>query len=88
MIKAYVTIRTNKQAPYTHDLERLAMLGGLKFTKGQMSQLRIISTFNMGGRYDDEKFAFFKRCTASYTKKYLQVSQQLFLWLAKQSPHK
>lgn len=88
MIKGLVVITTGKEAPYIHDLVKLANLADLKMEKEVIEQLRIIITFNIAGRYQEEKLAFYKKCTKSYSNKYLNISQKLFLWLEKQYPQK
>ena len=70
--------------PYIHDLEKLALLADLKLTEKQLEYLRIITTFNISGRYQDEKFNFYKKCTKQYTEKYFQIVKELNLWLKKQ----
>jgi HEPN domain-containing protein len=82
--KGLVTEKTKKAVPYTHDLEKLAIVTGLKFSDDQLDDLRIITKFNISARYENIKFDFYKICTADYAKDYLNVSHKLFLWLKKQ----
>lgn len=83
MLKGLVAIRTKQTPPYIHHLERLARLAGLEITKDQTETLRIINDFNIAGRYENAKLAFYKQCTASYTRKYFQITKKLMLWLEK-----
>lgn len=46
--------------------------------------LRVITTFNIAGRYEDEKYAFYKKCTKKFTLKYFENTKKLYLWLKKQ----
>lgn len=85
-IKALIVAKTNKPAPYIHTLPRLAELAGLSFSEEQTKNLKIISTFNISGRYDDEKLAFYKLCNKSYTDKYLKITKKLYLWLKENYP--
>ena len=55
ILKWLVVIKIKKSAPYTHDLAKLANLAGLKLTKDQLDNLKIINSFNISGRYDDAK---------------------------------
>lgn len=80
-LKGLVVIHTKKTAPYIHHLEKLARLAELDLTEKQVENLRIITNFNVAGRYDDAKLDFYKRCTKEYTKKYLKISKELYLWL-------
>ncbi|MDO9399748.1 MAG: HEPN domain-containing protein [bacterium] len=84
LLKGLVVKQIKKAAPYIHDLERLTLLIKLSFTKDQIENIKIISEFSLAGRYDDEKFAFYKKCTKKYTEKYLNISKELYLWLKEQ----
>lgn len=84
LLKALVIEQIKEAAPYTHDLERLMKLAKLKLTKEQIINLKTISEFNISGRYDDIKFAFYKKCTKKYTEKYFNISKGLYLCLKKQ----
>ena len=84
ILKGLVVERTNKPAPYIHDLERLALVAEIPISKEQSKYLKIITRFNIGGRYDDEKLAFYKSCAKEYAEKYLSISNELKLWLKKQ----
>lgn len=53
----------------------------LPLNKEQIINLRMITTFNVAGRYQEEKFNLYKLATAIYTKKYLVIAKNLFLWL-------
>lgn len=53
------------------------------YSKDWINQ-RVITTFNISGRYQDEKFNFYKKCTKNYTEKYLQITKELNVWLKKQ----
>ncbi|MEA1937075.1 MAG: HEPN domain-containing protein [Patescibacteria group bacterium] len=83
MLKGLVAKQTGKPAPYLHDLERLAILTKLSFSKEQMKNLRTVSGFSVASRYDDTKFSFYKKCTKNYTKKHFEISKELYLWLKK-----
>ncbi|MBA3046985.1 HEPN domain-containing protein [Patescibacteria group bacterium] len=67
-----------------HRLDQLSSLAELKPTEEQLKNLKIISGFNISGRYDEIKFAFYEKCTSQYTEEYLEISKQLYLWLKKQ----
>lgn len=84
LLKGLVVEHTNKQAPYIHDLEKLAIIAKLLVSPEQSEYLKTITRFNIGGRYDDEKLAFYKSCTKEYTEKYFKISNELRLWLKKQ----
>lgn len=84
ILKGLAVDFTSKPAPYIHDLEKLALMARLPISKEQSEYLKTITRFNIGGRYDDEKLAFYKSCTKEYAEKYLNISNELRLWLKKQ----
>ncbi|MFH1889967.1 MAG: HEPN domain-containing protein [Candidatus Kuenenbacteria bacterium] len=84
LAKGLVIHQTKKEAPFIHDLNTLAQLAKIEFTKKQGDQLKIITTFNIAGRYSDAKYDFYKKCTRSYTQEYLKTSKEIFLWLKKE----
>jgi len=88
LLKSLIVKRTGDLAPYIHDLTRLAEIADLNLTEEQTQNLKTITTFNISGRYDNIKLAFYKRCTKSFTEKYLNIAQNLRLWLKKQSQQK
>lgn len=84
LLKGLVVKQTSEIAPYIHDLERLAKLADLILSETQIQILRIITKFNVAGRYSDIKYAFYKKCTKGYTQKYLRISQKIILWLKRE----
>jgi len=84
LLKGLAVKQTEQAIPHIHDLERLAELVKLNLTKKQIINLKIISEFNISGRYDNIKFAFYKKCSKKYTEKYFNISKELYLWLKKQ----
>ena len=83
ILKGLVVKQTEKAVPYIHYLEKLSLLAKLELTEEQIKNLRIITDFNIAGRYDAVKFAFYKKCTKDYTEKYFDITKKLFLWLEK-----
>ena len=84
LLKGLVTQNTQKPAPHIHDLERLSILARLELSKEQIKNLKMISKFNIAGRYDEIKFDFYKLATKLYAEKYLEISKNLILCLKKQ----
>ena len=84
LLKGLVIKNTKKPAPYIHDLAHLASLAKLELKKEQVKNLRIITTFNISGRYHEDKYAFYKKCDKKYSENYLDISKKLFLWLKKE----
>lgn len=88
VLKGLVVEKIQEPAPYTHDLAHLAAIAQLLVTEEQKKDLRIISTFNIAGRYDNVKQEFYKKCTKEYTEKHLRISKTIHVWLEKQFPKK
>lgn len=81
LLKACVVRETLKHAPFTHDLTKLAILSGLKFTEEYLDWLDTITTFNMNARYDSYKEAFYKKCTYDFTTEWLEKIKILQSWI-------
>ncbi len=81
LLKACVVSETLKHAPFTHDLTKLAILSGLKFTEEYLDWLDTITTFNMNARYDSYKEAFYKKCTYDFTTEWLEKIKILQSWI-------
>lgn len=87
-LKYLVTVKVNIVPPYSHDLPRLAKLAKLKIDKEQRELLADVTQFNISSRYENQKMNFYKQCTLEYTEKYLNITENLFLWLKKNYPRK
>lgn len=83
-LKGLVALKTKNQAPYTHDLGKLAHIAQIPVSPEQVDQFHEISTFNIAGRYQDEKSTFYKRVTKPYCEKWLAKSKKLYLCLKKE----
>ncbi len=83
-LKGLIVETAKKSAPYIHDLEKLALLANLEFDEAKAIDLRVITDFNIAGRYKEAKFAFYKKCDKKYTEKHLKIIKELFLWLEKE----
>lgn len=81
IIKAGFIKRKKKYAPKIHDLPKLCALASIPLSKEKRKHLRTFTTFNIAGRYSDEKLSFYKQATKVYTTKYLKLSKELFVWL-------
>ncbi len=81
LLKASVVKETEKHAPYTHDLTKLAHLSGLNFTEEYLDWLDTITTFNMNARYDSYKEAFYKKCTYDFTTEWIEKIKTLQSWI-------
>lgn len=83
LLKSFIVAKTDKAAPYIHDLVKLAQLADVEMNKTTEEALKEITGFNIAGRYDDEKQTFYKKCTKPYAEKYFNLSSSIYLWLKK-----
>ncbi|MBI2411123.1 MAG: HEPN domain-containing protein [Candidatus Kerfeldbacteria bacterium] len=84
LLKGAVVAKTKKASPYIHNLMTLAERAKIELSDEQLMDLKIISTFNIAGRYDDAKLSFYKMCTPVYTKKYFEKTKSLYLCIKKE----
>jgi HEPN domain-containing protein len=83
ILKAIYVDRLNDTPPYTHRLIHLAEKASLELNDEQSELLETITDFNLEARYPDEKFAFKKKCTISFTENYLKKIEGMRKWLLK-----
>ncbi len=81
LIKAYYVKKHECHAPFTHNLYRLAELSELEMTEEYANWLDEVTTFNINARYEDYKKEFRKRCTAPFTKKWIERINTLQQWI-------
>ncbi len=89
LLKGIVTQTIKDYPPFTHDLRKLARIAGLDLSPSQKKVLDKIFSFNIVGRYAGAKLEFYKKYNKKeYAQKYLKITQDLLLWLKKESPKK
>lgn len=81
ILKALYVIRKGEQAPYIHNLQRLAEMAEIQSTDFQKEQLIKITAFNLKTRYPDHKRSFKKKCTEDFTRNELNQIEEIFGWL-------
>ena len=81
LLKAYYVKQTENHAPFTHNLYRLAELGGLEISEEHADWLFKITTFNLNARYDDYKKEFYAMCTGDFTKEWIEKIKSLQQWI-------
>lgn len=81
MFKAFVVLETKEQPPKIHNLVFLEEMSRLHLPDDVRDYLAVVNTFNIRGRYDDYKQAFYKICTKEYTeeniKKIIEIYKNL-----------
>lgn len=83
-LKALVVLKTKKHAPFTHNLLILAGTAGLNLDKVEVDWLTTATTFNLSGRYPDEKQKLTSRFTKRFTEEWVKNAKQLIQKLNKQ----
>lgn len=78
ILKAHVVRKTKMQAPYIHDLVRLHDIAILNFSEDSIRLLEEVNDFNIRARYPEQKLIFYKRCTKSFTERYLDAITLLY----------
>jgi HEPN domain-containing protein len=81
LLKAYYTKNKKQQAPFTHNLLRLAELSGLTPISEHSDWLDSITTFNINARYDSYKQEFYKKCTKNFANEWVNKISELRKWI-------
>jgi len=86
LLKAIYAANRSEQAPYIHNLTRLAELAGIEATEDQKNSLIRITAYNLESRYPDEKRSFREKCTEDFTRNELSIIGEVFRWLRSMLP--
>ena len=78
ILKGLVVEEIKKEAPYIHNLTKLAELSKCSLSKDEMDLLDTASKFNIRSRYPEYKLQFYKQCDKEYAKKYLDKITKLY----------
>ena len=77
-LKALVVAETKTEAPYIHNLTKLAEIAKCDLSKKEMDLLDAVNKFNIRSRYPEYKLQFYKQCNKKYAKKYLDEIVELY----------
>lgn len=80
-LKALYVAKLNQPAPPIHKLKLLAEKLPVPISDTLADQLLEITTFNISARYDNEKFALYKKATPEYTSKWMSTGRQILDFL-------
>lgn len=83
-LKAVYVQKIQSSPPFIHDLLLLTRKSQLKVDEDVAKKLKIITGFNINGRYDDYKSTFYSVSTKKYALEYLEVIKSIKIWLLKQ----
>jgi len=78
ILKGLVVKETKKEAPYMHNLTKLAELSKCDLTEEEMNLLDEVNDFNIRSRYPEYKLQFYKQCDRKYAKNYLDEIIKLY----------
>jgi HEPN domain-containing protein len=78
ILKAIYVKNQGEDAPYIHDLSRIAKMSSLVITEDEINFLDLINDFNIRTRYPDFKLDFYKKCTLAFTKKHIDKIKLLY----------
>jgi HEPN domain-containing protein len=81
LFKALYVVKNKEQAPYIHNLLRLAETTKIPLIDKRKEQLLRITSFNLEARYPDEKRSFRNKCTEEFTAGELANIDEVFKWL-------
>ncbi|MDR2232630.1 MAG: HEPN domain-containing protein [Tannerella sp.] len=81
LLKAYFVKQKGIHAPFTHNLYRLAELGGLEISEEYADWLFKITTFNLSARYDDFKKEFYTMCTLDFCEEWIEKIKNIQQWI-------
>ncbi|MCL4456978.1 MAG: HEPN domain-containing protein [Nitrospirae bacterium] len=83
LLKAFYVKNVDANAPYTHDLTKIAEKAGLSLNEDQKDFLDAVTAFNIKARYPDYKGRFYKKATKKFTENYIKEIKDFRQWLAK-----
>lgn len=88
MLKSLVVLATKQQAPFIHDLIRLAELADIPLSDEETAFLNKVNDFNLRARYPDYKLRFYKQCTRKYTQSHRKKIEVLYKKLCQEQKQK
>ncbi len=86
ILKGLYVFRKKEQAPYIHNLVRLAESADIQLTDEQKESLQRISGFSLEARYPDEKRSFRKKCTEDFGRNELMKIEETIAWVKSMLP--
>lgn len=78
-----VIVTHDKSPLYIHDLSRLAKEAEVALTPELIAQLNEITSYNIEARYDNIKFAFYKKATEEYATKWTTICEEIYKQIKK-----
>ena len=83
LLKAYYAKHIDVNAPYIHDLLRIAEKAKLDLSEEQKNFLDTLTSFNIKARYDDYNLKFYTMCTKKFAEEYIAKIKAFRIWIKK-----
>lgn len=83
LLKAIYVKNVGVDAPYIHNLVRIAEDTKLGLTEKQKDFLAEVTTFNIKARYPDYKGRFYRKASKEFTVHYIKGIKEFRKWLLK-----
>jgi HEPN domain-containing protein len=80
-LKAIIVRTSEKHAPFTHSLIRLASLTGIDVHEEMLDRLAEYTEFHLESRYPDENKKFYDKCNATFARKKFSEMEDARNWL-------
>ena len=78
ILKGLVVAEIKNEAPYIHNLTKLAEISKCDLSKEELDLLDEVNDFNIRARYPEYKLQFYKQCDKEYAKNYLDKINKLY----------
>ena len=78
ILKGLVVAEMKNEAPYIHNLVKLAELSKCDLSEKELDLLDEVNDFNIRARYPEYKLQFYKSCDREYAKNYLDEIIKLY----------
>ncbi len=84
ILKAIYVDKHDSTPPFSHNLVYLSEKADLDLNDNDLELLEEVSDFNLEARYPDDKFAFYQKCTQTFTERKLDQIGRIKKWLLQQ----
>ncbi len=81
LFKACFVKVTRQYPPMIHNLVKLAELANIRLDEEKKILLTELTSFNIAGRYDDEKRLFYDKSTRVYTTRWIKNIKLIRKWI-------
>lgn len=83
LIKAVHVSQKDESPLYVHNLVLLSQKAGIEFSGEELSDLKVISSFNVSARYDSYKRDFYKKADHEFAVEWMKRGENLKIKLTK-----